>query len=661
MNYELENIMKNVKLLLICLLSLFFVNTQSQNIDSLYAVFNTSRGEKQIVAANEIVVYCYENGCIDSLIILKTTDTDILVKATVCEALGNYYYLKNDYSKSIDFNKIAIENYMKLGNDTIINALNGSIGANYIRIGNYENAVEYLMKCYEWEKRAGDNAALSSTLNNLGITYGQWQKSDIAIRFFEEAEQVERPLNRPLQYSNRLASLAKEYTYTDAAKSLPLIKEALLYAEKIESQNQKEDRIAVYTIQMGDVYYALDSLENAEKCYKFSLDFYEKNGRTFNVASALLGLGRLQLKAKKNAEAIVTLKKCDEIAEKNNLLRIQRDACLGLSEAYRRLDPNAPSYLYLKKYSNLNDTLFRESSQRQINDFQVKYETAEKQLEIERQQTEIERQRTQQFIYIGGLTLAVLLLFMLVYNIILHRRRNRALAETNALKDKFFSIISHDLNNPVLTLRNGLQMLSEQITQSNTDNLYNLCQNLLKSANGLTDLLQNLLKWAKIQTGSIKYNPIPFNLLVALQSELNIVKSMADSKKITFETLMPPSAIITGDVNMIKTVVRNLLTNAIKFTGEGGMVKLEIKDKGINEKKQYVVSVIDDGVGMSREQIDNLFRIERQQTREGTAGEQSSGLGLIVCCDMLQKHGSKLNVESETGKGSKFWFELNAN
>jgi signal transduction histidine kinase len=315
---------------------------------------------------------------------------------------------------------------------------------------------------------------------------------------------------------------------------------------------------------------------------------------------------------------------------------------------------------YLRKYVSLNDSIFKETSQQQINDFQVRYETAEKQLEIERQQSEIERHEIRQFIYAGGLIAAGLVLAMLVYIVVLRTRRNRELAEINAIKDKFFSIISHDLRNPALALRNGLQMLSEHTSRLDVNTLSDYCKALLNSANGLSDLLENLLKWATIQTGRMTYNPVPFNLLLALQPELNMAGSLAERKTITFVTRTPPSAIVTGDQNMLMTVVRNLLVNAVKFTPAGGTVTLSVTAGSMGEisPATTMITITDTGIGMTQEEVDNLFRIECQHTRPGTAGEQSSGLGLIVCRDLIHKHGRILHVESEVGKGSRFWFEV---
>ena len=157
------------------------------------------------------------------------------------------------------------------------------------------------------------------------------------------------------------------------------------------------------------------------------------------------------------------------------------------------------------------------------------------------------------------------------------------------------------------------------------------------------------------------YHPRPFDLVSTLKSDICTIKSMAEEKGVMLEVQMPASALITGDDNMLATVVRNLLVNAVKFTAAEGTVVFEIKDfgdKGIKGGSGYIVSVTDTGIGMTFEQIENLFSLNRQQSRPGTIGESGTGLGLIVCKEMIEKHGSKLIVESEEGKGSRFWFEV---
>jgi signal transduction histidine kinase len=308
----------------------------------------------------------------------------------------------------------------------------------------------------------------------------------------------------------------------------------------------------------------------------------------------------------------------------------------------------------IRLYDRLKSKMSNENMHNAIQNMEVKYETAKKDLVIERQQTEMERKNTR-FLIILGVSIAMgLLLTLSAIIVVLYRKRSNELAQTNVTKDKFFSIISHDLKNPAVAQRDALQILLENIGKWDTDKLTKYCKKLLKSANGQVDLLYTLLNWAHLQTGRITYHPVKFKLSNILQSDLDIAQNMADGKGVMIDLKIPENTLVTGDMDILNIVVRNLLTNAVKFTPTGGTVTLNINETG----GKYTVSVSDTGIGMTEEQKQNLFQLDIKQSREGTAGEQGSGLGLIVCKDMLEKHGSKLFVESEVGKGSRFWFEV---
>ena len=305
----------------------------------------------------------------------------------------------------------------------------------------------------------------------------------------------------------------------------------------------------------------------------------------------------------------------------------------------------------------LADTLFNEKTVNQLHEYEVRYQTKEKELEIERQQAEISRQKARQYM----LSIAGVLLVMLVYIVALRTLRNRELAEANATKDKFFNIISHDLKVPAVAQRDALQLLLDNSGNWDANSLTSYYQKLLKSANGQVDLLYTLLGWAQLQTGRMPFIPAQFDLAVIMQSSIALIRSMADGKGVTFDVRIPETAIATCDKNMITSVIRNVLTNADKFTAKGGTVTLEIspcRDGMHSVPTTYAISISDTGTGMTPEQIENLFNLDSQQSRRGTVGEQGSGLGLIVCRELLQKHESQLHVESEEGKGSRFFFKI---
>ena len=291
-----------------------------------------------------------------------------------------------------------------------------------------------------------------------------------------------------------------------------------------------------------------------------------------------------------------------------------------------------------------------------VSEMEVKYETEKKENEIARQQNIISRHNTQRAILIGCVAVSMVFLLLLWYMLRLRKRHNKLLTEMNATKDKFFSIISHDLRNPAIAQRDAIQQLVNHAGSLNPDELTTYCNNLLKSADEEVELLQTLLSWAQIQTGRMAFNPVTFDLSKHLSNDISLIRKMAEFKRITITEQLPKQAPITGDINMIITVVRNLLTNAVKFTPVGGEITLTIEPSSNNSK--HFISVSDTGTGMTSEQIKNLFNIDRLQPQEGTIGEQGNGLGLIVCQELLKKHRSALHVESEEGKGSKFWFVI---
>ncbi len=188
---------------------------------------------------------------------------------------------------------------------------------------------------------------------------------------------------------------------------------------------------------------------------------------------------------------------------------------------------------------------------------------------------------------------------------------------------------------------------AEQIKQ------YNI--KLLISANNQVELLFNLLNWSKVQTDRIPYIPVLFDLISELKYIISTIQEMSDAKGVVFKVNMPQSALVTGDSNMLTIVILNLLINAVKFTNKGGNVTFEIEplDSG-----KYIISVRDTGIGISEELMNELFRIDIQNSRLGTSGEQGSGLGLIVSKELLEKHNTSLHIESKEDIGSRFYFIL---
>ena len=228
------------------------------------------------------------------------------------------------------------------------------------------------------------------------------------------------------------------------------------------------------------------------------------------------------------------------------------------------------------------------------------------------------------------------------------------LKELNSSKDRFFSIIAHDLKNPFNIIIGFSEILNEEIKANHVARINEYANNINTSAIQTLRLLENLLEWASSQSGKISFNPVPISIMELLDEELKMAKDMAIAKNIELIKSYSEDATIVADRNMVKTILRNLISNAIKFTRRNG--KIEVKAGII--RNQLEISVRDSGIGMTKEIMKQLFRIDADISTRGTEDEKGTGLGLFLCKDFVEKHGGKIWVESESGKGSVFSFSF---
>ena len=227
----------------------------------------------------------------------------------------------------------------------------------------------------------------------------------------------------------------------------------------------------------------------------------------------------------------------------------------------------------------------------------------------------------------------------------------------NAEKDKFFSIIAHDLRSPLYGFLGLTQIMSENLYDLTIKDLQEYSSTLQQSASHLFKLLENLLEWTKLQRGLIKYSPIIINLPQIIKQNIDINKQRIDAKELTIESFSPENLLAFADKSMLDGVLRNLISNAIKFTPKGGKIVIDVKANAHNEVE---VCVKDNGIGMSSNVIDKLFKLDEKVSTPGTEGEPSTGLGLIICKEFIESNKGKLRVESVENEGSTFAFTLPA-
>ncbi|MCZ4695712.1 sensor histidine kinase [Ancylomarina euxinus] len=232
--------------------------------------------------------------------------------------------------------------------------------------------------------------------------------------------------------------------------------------------------------------------------------------------------------------------------------------------------------------------------------------------------------------------------------------KNRELQMVNAEKDKFFSIIAHDLKSPFNAIIGFTKLLLDEIRLNNIEGIEKYAEIVLDSSNSAFDLLTNLMSWARSQTGRLTFKPESFDLLELINESKNVFSHIAEGKKIDIRVDIDTELPVCADISMISTVLRNLISNAIKFTHSGGQII--IRSEQLAHHLKVVVS--DNGIGITESVIDKLFRIDEKYSTSGTQNEQGTGLGLILCKDFVERHEGQIWAESSEGLGSNFIFTL---
>jgi signal transduction histidine kinase len=346
-----------------------------------------------------------------------------------------------------------------------------------------------------------------------------------------------------------------------------------------------------------------------------------------------------------------------------------------LSFCYRDMQQFQKALEYKDLFIGMNDLLQNERNEQRLLDVQNRYEINKKETQIaklekvrlQREQQLREEARFRNFLFaILGLVVVIVVLVLYMYlskrrsNKILEaanhtvQQQNISLQELNATKDKFFSIISHDLKGPLNSLTSFSGLLINHADSLSKEEITMLAKDLDKSLKNLFALLENLLEWSRSQTGNIEFTPEVFDLQKLLDINRELLSAQAQTKNI--EIVHEPGAPIhvLAHKHSVNTVIRNLISNAIKFTGTGGKIIVGIK----HVNKELIISIADTGVGMPKEIVDKLFRIDTKHSTRGTADEKGTGLGLILCKEFIEKNGGRIWVESAVGKGSSFYFTL---
>lgn len=515
--------------------------------------------------------------------------------------------------------------------------------------GNYKEAIEVLIETHSLCK---NNPELEArVMMAFGTVNYFMNQLDDALDYYQQAGKMSIEIGNLMGASiaeNNVATVyQRKHDYENAINS---------YNKSLQMQQSINDSATICNtyFNIATCNQELGNTDNAERLFRQALKIATSIKDIEMQALSLTHLGTIMI-ANGESDGFNSINQAENLAKKHGYGQVLNEILLIKCRSLENVHRYAEALECYKQYKNFSDSTINLKSISQLNDFKAKYETLQKDHQIAIHEATINRQKIQRLALIIGLVLALIALLLFIRLITVQRIRNKELVELSKSKDMLFSLISHDLKNPAIAQRNAIQNLIELADFITPQMLKEHGALLLQSAESLVDLLQNLLNWSRMELGRMPYKPIHFDLNAVITESINVLQVSAENKRIKFNVKSPNEVVAFADKNMITAVVRNLMQNAIKYSHRNGEISIEIAE----HPQSYSVSIIDNGVGMTKEQVDTIFSVERNRSTVGTSGEIGSGLGLIVCNDMINQNHGTLAVASEEGKGSTFTFTIN--
>jgi signal transduction histidine kinase len=557
------------------------------------------------------------------------------LKANSLYMIGNAYYLLGDYPNSMDYYIQALELREELGDSNSIASSYNNIGAVFLHMDDEKSALEYFKKAGDIFSTLGDDAQLFPILNNIGAVYVDTEILDTAILYFTQALEI---------------------------------------AER----NGDEVNMSIALANLGETTLAMGLYSQSEDFQERAYEISSKLGDKAMMATIRSNLGNLYLKRKEYSLALVSFQESLYLAGEINSLPIMQENYKNLTEYYNLRGEHKQALRLYKMYSAIKDSIVSQEGMMHIKELELQFNARSLQQEIEllRMDNEIQNLEGTRLKY--GIISLVVVILALILLFVMYFQRNRfkrettklfegknrelekankklqesetRLKELNSTKDKFFSIIGHDLRNPLNALLGFSELISGNSREYSAKEIQKYGKIINEAAKNIHLLIENLLEWSRSQSGNIEFNPRVGELAPLVEEIVKIFEIQAEKKDISINLKIPEGTSIYADRNLLATILRNLINNAVKYTPKKGTVTISVSET----KEGVSISVMDSGVGMSEDQLETLFSLVHGPSTPGTAKEKGTGLGLILCKEFVDKHGGRIWAEAELQNGSTF-------
>jgi len=583
--------------------------------------------------------------------------------------------MEGDYAEALKYDLLCAQLFALDKDSANLAKAFIDVGSDYRDLGEYDDAYSYFVqgfwiaKHYARQPTARDSLTMLVALHNMGTVFAELGQFDLAYQHLIASAKISEAIHD---------TQGKAYTQDELGElhrkkgDFRMAEGNLLTANGLSRKLKIRYLIPRTQLHLAKLYLNMGN-------YAKSLSYFDSvrigqaviNNR-FALAECDLGTGQVLTRLGNYTEALSRFQNSLSIARQLNARNLALSNFKALALLYEATKDYERSLSFHQQHDALRDSIFSKSTMEKVFKDQIRFQTMTKDLEIEalsqlhqQQTSEIRRQELIQNILVVVAVLSIILLYSVYRSSQRRKRINRLLMDhqeeikkrsieleqLNQVKDKFFSIISHDLRSPMTALGGTLDLLNKQ--RLTAEEFASLTQALRIQFNHTKTLINNLLDWTLLQMDKLNVQHIPVQLSSIAEEGFEALRSLYP-KSIHFENRIDPKFTGVGDPNILSLVLRNLLLNAIKFTETGGRIWVEASERN----DEIVVSVSDNGTGIQPEVQEFLFTKTSSYSTRGTANEKGTGLGLILCKEFVEKNGGRIWFESKPGLGSTFYFTL---
>jgi len=587
---------------------------------------------------------------------------------SLCNIGLAYKNLTAQYDSALNncFNALEIDTRYLYRKEMIRTQL--AIADIYKTVGSNVTAQQYLLKASEMADSI-HNDSLSVIIHvRQSMIYINRGDPDQALSRLKTAIKKANYYGNPILTSSVYQGFGNYYYHLG---NIPLALENYL---KVEQLLQNNDNLLLQTqnkYDMAECYHQMENYDLAYSLHKDALNIRKTEHDITGLAESYIKLGKLMLDKKEYEQAERLTMQGLTYAMQLNSNRLMRECYDHLYYIYSQTGNIKGARYFKDLFAYMSEMIYAEADKQKVGELQSLLDISEKDKELKTLDAQIQKQRA----FIFAILLVILVLFIsatIIYylyrdkkKLVLQLQQTNEkvnhqvveLKELNSTKDKFFSIIGHDLKGPLNSLTAFSNLILNHAGSLSEEEMKKIAKDLNKSLKTLYELLENLLTWARSQTNQITLNPEILNIQKLFEENISLLSKTATNKEISIEYVTLDNVTAWADKNTVNTVIRNLMSNALKFTPRKGSVSIFAN----SYKDALEIGIRDTGVGMTAEQIQKVFDISTKHSTPGTEHEKGTGLGLILCKEFVEKNGGELNIESVIGKGSTFRFTLPKN